>query len=95
MRLHRRTWVALGWLFAALLVANAWCWQPGIGGNGPPRPPGTEVELFYGWPATSRASGPSGCCASGSATGWFGPGSSGDRSERRGVSPPDYVAPAG
>ena len=55
MRLHGWTWAALALGLFALLGANLWCWRPGIGGGGPARPPGTEVELFYGWPATYRA----------------------------------------
>jgi len=49
------TWVSLTVAGAVLLAANLWCWQPGIGGGFPSRPAGTEVDLYYGWPATYRA----------------------------------------
>jgi hypothetical protein len=55
MRLHGRTWAALALAALVLLAANLWCWRPGIGGGGPDRPGGTEVELFFGFPATYRA----------------------------------------
>lgn len=55
MRLHYQTWLAVLALLAVLLAVNLWCWRPGIGGGGSSRPPGTEMELFYGWPTTYRA----------------------------------------
>ena len=55
MRLHAWTWVVLGLLLAVLLATNCWSWQPGTGGGAGGRPPGAEVELFYGWPATYQA----------------------------------------
>ena len=44
-------------MFVVLLLfvaANFWCWRPGIG-PGRTGPPGTELELYYGWPATYQA----------------------------------------
>src|SRR5437764_14062500 len=55
VRLHGWTWAALAFGTLILLAANLWCWRPGIGGGRPARAPGTEVELYYGWPATYRA----------------------------------------
>jgi hypothetical protein len=55
MRLHHPTWIAMLALLVVLLAANLWCWRPGIGGGGGGRLRGTEMELFYGWPATYRA----------------------------------------
>jgi len=55
MRLHHQTWLALLTVLGILLAVNLWCWRPGIGGSGSSRPPGTELELFYGWPATYQA----------------------------------------
>jgi hypothetical protein len=37
------------------LAANLWCWRPGIGSGRPNRPPSTEIDLYYGWPATYQA----------------------------------------
>jgi hypothetical protein len=41
----------------ALVLVNSVCWLPGVGTclTLPERPKGTEVELYYGWPATYRA----------------------------------------
>lgn len=52
MSLHRKTWLAMLASLGALLAVNLWCWRPGIGlgiRNG------TEMDLFYGWPATYQA----------------------------------------
>jgi hypothetical protein len=55
VRTDGSTWGSIAIAAAVLLAANLWCWQAGIGGGVPGRPPGTEVELYYGWPATYRA----------------------------------------
>ncbi|WP_020474737.1 hypothetical protein [Zavarzinella formosa] len=55
MRFHRQTGIAMIVALAVLLALNFWCWQPGIGGGSGGRPPGAELELFYGWPATYQA----------------------------------------
>ena len=55
MRLHHQTWLAVLAFLAVLLAVNLWCWRPSIGGGGSSRLPGTEMELFYGWPATYQA----------------------------------------
>src|SRR4051794_27270209 len=51
MRLHGFTWAVVVTCVFVLLTVNLLCWRPGIG----VRPEGTEVELYYGWPATYRA----------------------------------------
>jgi hypothetical protein len=55
MGLHHKTWISVLGLLGVLLALNLWCWRPGIGGGGGGRPPGTELELYYGWPATYQA----------------------------------------
>jgi hypothetical protein len=40
---------------AALFLLNWQCWQPGVGGAVGGRPPGTQLERFFGWPATYKA----------------------------------------
>ena len=49
------TWLML-LVGAALLFQLNWqCWRPGVGGASGGSPPGTQLELFFGWPATYRA----------------------------------------
>lgn len=55
MKQHGKTWAILGLAAALLAALNFWCWTPGTGGGPPGRPPGTEVELYFGFPATHRA----------------------------------------
>ena len=38
-----------------MFLLNWQCWQPGVGGAGGGRPPGTQLERFFGWPATYQA----------------------------------------
>jgi hypothetical protein len=52
MGLHRMTWVAVLVVAMALLADNFLCWKPGIGPTAKGPPVGTELELYYGWPAT-------------------------------------------
>jgi hypothetical protein len=51
----RATWLFLLAVAAALSLLNGICWQPGIGGAVGGRAPGTQLEHFFGWPATYRA----------------------------------------
>jgi hypothetical protein len=51
----RVTWLVLLAMAAALFMLNWQCWQPGVGGAVGGRPPGTQLELFFGWPATYQA----------------------------------------
>jgi hypothetical protein len=59
MTLHRRTWLAIAVAAAGFALVNLHCWRPGTGGRtdgpGGVRPGGSEVELYYGWPACYRA----------------------------------------
>jgi hypothetical protein len=52
-RLGRATWACLGIVLALLAAANLACWRPGVGERR--TRPGTEVEMYYGWPSTYRA----------------------------------------
>jgi hypothetical protein len=59
MKLNRGTWVAIALVAIVLALLNLHAWQPGIGGrtdriNGV-QPIGSELELYYGWPACYRA----------------------------------------
>jgi hypothetical protein len=54
MRLHPETWFYVIVVLLGLFAANFWCWQPGIG-PGRSEPHGTELEVYYGWPATHLA----------------------------------------
>ena len=59
MRLHRGTWLAIAAAVVVFGLLNLHCWRPGIGGrtdraNGE-QPRGSELELYYGWPACYRA----------------------------------------
>jgi hypothetical protein len=38
-------------LAAVLFFLNWHCWKPGVGGASGGRPPGTQLERFFGWPA--------------------------------------------
>ena len=55
MMLHRATWVRISVAVGLFGLLNLHCWQPGIGGRtdlvGGERPEGSEIELYYGWPA--------------------------------------------
>src|SRR5438128_1075385 len=51
----RVTWLALLAAAAVLFLLNWQCWQPGVGGAVGGRPPGTQLERFFGWPATYLA----------------------------------------
>jgi hypothetical protein len=59
MKFRSSTWFAVAATASFLALLNLHCWQPGIGGRtdlvGGERPQGTELELFYGWPACYRA----------------------------------------
>lgn len=59
MRMHRKTWFAILLATILLALANLHSWRPGIGArtdriNGL-RPEGSELELYYGWPACYQA----------------------------------------
>jgi hypothetical protein len=45
----------LGIVAAVLFLLNWTCWQPGVGGAVGGKPPGTQLERFFGWPATYQA----------------------------------------
>ncbi|HMF16923.1 MAG TPA: hypothetical protein VKE98_06915 [Gemmataceae bacterium] len=51
----RLTWLLLLAVAAVLVLVNWQCWQPGVGGAVGGRPPGTQLERFFGWPATYQA----------------------------------------
>jgi hypothetical protein len=51
----RATWLVLLAVAAVLFLANWQCWRPGVGGAVGGRPPGTQLERFFGWPATYQA----------------------------------------
>lgn len=59
MNLHRGTWLAIAVAAIVLALLNLHAWQPGIGGrtdrNNGVRPNGSELELYFGWPACYRA----------------------------------------
>jgi hypothetical protein len=53
-----RSWVTWLTLFVGtvtLFLLNWQCWQPGVGGAVGGRAPGTQLERFFGWPATYQA----------------------------------------
>ncbi len=59
MNLHRGTWLAIVVSAVVLALLNLHAWRPGIGGrtdwdNGE-QPNGSELELYFGWPACYRA----------------------------------------
>jgi hypothetical protein len=51
----RVTWLVLLAVAAILFLLNWQCWQPGVGGTVGGRPPGTQLERSFGWPATYQA----------------------------------------
>jgi hypothetical protein len=51
----RATWLTLFAGTTILFLLNWQCWRPGVGGAVGGRPPGTELERFFGWPATYQA----------------------------------------
>ena len=51
----RLTWLLLLAVAALLFLVNWQCWRPGVGGAVGGRPPGTQLERFFGWPATYQA----------------------------------------
>jgi hypothetical protein len=59
MGLRRITWIAIVLAAIGFALLNLHCWWPGIGGRtdrvNEARPAGSEVELYYGWPACYRA----------------------------------------
>jgi hypothetical protein len=59
MNFHRGTWLAVAVAVVVFALLNLHCWRPGIGGRrdraNDPQPEGTELELYYGWPACYRA----------------------------------------
>ncbi len=52
--MHWRTWVFVGATGAVYLALNIVA-RPGTGPRRPPKPPGSELERAFGWPATYRA----------------------------------------
>jgi hypothetical protein len=48
----RGTWLVLFAGAAVVFLLNWQCWQPGVGGAAGGGPPGTQLERFFGWPAT-------------------------------------------
>lgn len=59
MKLHRATWVAIAAAAVVYAMLNLHAWRPGIGGRtdrkSGAQPNGSELELYYGWPACYRA----------------------------------------
>jgi len=59
MKFKSTRWIAIAVSAIIFSLLNLHCWQPGIGGRTDltdgKRPQGTELELFYGWPACYRA----------------------------------------
>src|SRR5215471_19128312 len=59
MNVHRGTWLAIAVAAVVFALLNLHAWRPGIGGrtdrNNGVQPNGSELELFYGWPACYRA----------------------------------------
>jgi hypothetical protein len=55
--MHRRSWFAAFLVLGILLLANLICWSLGVGSGLklPGNPPGTELELFFGFPSQYRA----------------------------------------
>jgi hypothetical protein len=51
----RLTWLLLLAVAVVLFLVNWQCWRPGVGGAVGGRPPGTQLERFFGWPATYQA----------------------------------------
>jgi hypothetical protein len=51
----RVTWLVLLAVAAGLFLLNWQCWQPGVGGTIGGKPPGTQLERYFGWPATYQA----------------------------------------
>jgi hypothetical protein len=49
------TWLMVLAGAVVLLLLNWQCWRPGVGGASGGRSPGTQLELFFGWPATYQA----------------------------------------
>jgi hypothetical protein len=56
-QLHGGSWCAAFLVLGVILLANLVCWAPGVGTRLrlPGNPKGTELELFFGWPAQYRA----------------------------------------
>jgi len=56
-RMHRGSWFAAFLTLGVLLLVNLVCWSPGVGSGLrlPGNPPGTELELFFGFPSNYRA----------------------------------------
>ncbi len=52
--MHWRTWMLVGATGAVYLNLNLVA-SPGTGPRRAPKPPGSELERFFGWPATYRA----------------------------------------
>jgi len=48
-------WLMMLAVAAILFLLNWQCWRPGVGGAVGGRPPGTQPERFFGWPATYQA----------------------------------------
>jgi hypothetical protein len=59
MSFHRGTWLAIAMGAVVFALLNLHAWRPGIGGrtdrNNGVQPDGSELELYYGWPACYRA----------------------------------------
>jgi hypothetical protein len=59
MRLHRKTWLSVAAAAIIFALMNLHAWRPGIGGRTDRKdgvqPKGSELELYYGWPACYRA----------------------------------------
>ncbi len=59
MNFHRGTWLAMAVGAVVFTFLNLHAWRPGIGGrsdqNDGVQPHGSELELYYGWPACYRA----------------------------------------
>jgi hypothetical protein len=51
----RVTWLLLLATVAVLFLLNWQCWSLGTGGTDVGQSSGTELERFFGWPATYRA----------------------------------------
>jgi hypothetical protein len=51
----RRAWLMLLAVAAVLFLLNWQCWKPGVGGAVGRSPPGTQLERYFGWPATYQA----------------------------------------
>jgi hypothetical protein len=59
MVLRHKTWLFIATAAVIFALMNFHAWQPGIGGrsdrNNGVQPDGSELELYYGWPACYRA----------------------------------------